>query len=370
MTRDQRRLKRCGPQQKVRFPSVGAAEGEMFYRQSLHGAAAPQRAYECPHCGGWHLTSMERPPWELQETKGETEMDTNETAVTIEEITPAYAALLLEKNTHNRKVRESTVDLYASQMRSGDWKPNSQIQIAADGTLIDGQHRLLACVRSSSPFRCVVVRNAELDWQAVTDIGERRSFADYLRLSHGVVNESKVAATVLSTFLFEAGGGQVSLHGNFQDPVTKARRAPTHFELRDWFLKYQDAHVETARLTNRLQARPVLLPVSATCIPVFAAFASGMSEEAEQFVDEVRMGGPQLAGTTALRERGMRWAASTGTRPGRPVVKATVITAWNRWVGGEEVKTLRAVPRGRFAVQDEAGQAIFPFTQPLEGDDG
>lgn len=50
----------CG---KTRFPTASAAASELalIARYGDNGGRIPIRAYACPDCGGWHLTSWNSP---------------------------------------------------------------------------------------------------------------------------------------------------------------------------------------------------------------------------------------------------------------------------------------------------------------------
>ena len=61
------------------------------------------------------------------------------------QMTPALARRYLKGNTSNRKPRNHHVERYANDMRAGLWAFAAEpIKIADDGTLLDGQHRLMA----------------------------------------------------------------------------------------------------------------------------------------------------------------------------------------------------------------------------------
>lgn len=102
-------------------------------------------------------------------------------------ITPQDAEQLLELNTHNRRLRPSHIDWLARQMRSGDWKLNGEsvkIGRTPDGTdtLLDGQHRLEACVKAGVPFTTLVVTGLPADTQDTVDRGSARTLSDAFSL--------------------------------------------------------------------------------------------------------------------------------------------------------------------------------------------
>jgi hypothetical protein len=86
---------------------------------------------------------------------------------------------LRECNTNNRPQSSRAVDLMVQDMERGEWLDSGQtITFSKDGTLINGQHRLAAIVRSkkSQPFDVIF----GLDAAAFrgTDIGRTRTASD------------------------------------------------------------------------------------------------------------------------------------------------------------------------------------------------
>lgn len=81
----------------------------------------------------------------------------------VELITPARAAWLLQYNAHNqRPVNSRQVDLYARQMAADKWPVTGEGLIFDDkGKLINGQHRLRACVQADVPFESLVVHGID-----------------------------------------------------------------------------------------------------------------------------------------------------------------------------------------------------------------
>jgi len=100
--------------------------------------------------------------------------------VSIEEITPEKAKAMLAANTGNRKLRENHVAALARDIAAGNWQLNGDaIRFNCDGTLIDGQHRLAAVVKSSTPIQSLVVEGIDIGAKATIDTGAKRSAGDY-----------------------------------------------------------------------------------------------------------------------------------------------------------------------------------------------
>jgi len=69
------------------------------------------------------------------------------------EVTPEQAQRWLDANVGNRAVSEKAVSNYARDMKEGRWAyTGDSIKFCSDGLLLDGQHRLHACVRSGHTF--------------------------------------------------------------------------------------------------------------------------------------------------------------------------------------------------------------------------
>jgi len=99
----------------------------------------------------------------------------------IKKITPEIAREMLKHNTHNLPVRQSHVNYLASEMAAGRWALTHQgIAVADDGTVSDGQHRLLAVVQSGVTIETYVTRGIGLDLQPLLDKGRIRAIADEL----------------------------------------------------------------------------------------------------------------------------------------------------------------------------------------------
>lgn len=92
-------------------------------------------------------------------------------------ITPSEAKAILEHhNSHNRKLCLSTVSNYVDEMKKSRWKlTNQAIGFDKNGVLIDGQHRLQACVESGIAITIFVIYGLEPKAQAVIDCNKIRS---------------------------------------------------------------------------------------------------------------------------------------------------------------------------------------------------
>lgn len=126
-----------------------------------------------------------------------------QTEVAVVTVTPEMAKHWLELNIDgNRKLRKSAIDRYAIHMRNNEWPLTGQPIIFNGDQLIDGQHRLHACVKAGVPFRTLVVRNVDCDAFQYLDLGAKRSMADALRFRNHT-NVSDMAAIVRLVMAYE-----------------------------------------------------------------------------------------------------------------------------------------------------------------------
>lgn len=100
-------------------------------------------------------------------------------------VTPEMAEEILNNSKNvftNRKIRQATVDMYAKDMKNGNWKENGEtIKITSDGILIDGQHRLHAIVKCGKPQEMLIVEGISPDVVDTIDIGLKRSLENALQ---------------------------------------------------------------------------------------------------------------------------------------------------------------------------------------------
>jgi hypothetical protein len=106
---------------------------------------------------------------------------------------------------NNRGIRPSVVDAYARDMAAGHWVLNGDpIRFDKDGKLIDGQHRLLACIAANVPFKSFVVRDLPDDAFLTLDSGIKRTMGDELTFAEEK-NAIAVAAAIQQLMRYEAG---------------------------------------------------------------------------------------------------------------------------------------------------------------------
>ena len=109
-------------------------------------------------------------------------------------IAPGMAGVMLEHNIErNRTHRDKITKLYSRQMAEGKWEHTGEaIIFSRSGRLIDGQHRLRACVLAKTSFKTDVrFGMAEAAYDNI-DTGKMRSAGDIFK-NHGYENWERIA---------------------------------------------------------------------------------------------------------------------------------------------------------------------------------
>lgn len=123
--------------------------------------------------------------------------------VHIETITPERATELLGHNTSNRAANPRHIETLAKEMREGRFMTTGQtIQIADNGRLLDGQHRLLALVKAEFTCSFVVVSDLPESIFSAIDRGRRRTSGDVLGIA-GYSQSNNRAALIVALLNYE-----------------------------------------------------------------------------------------------------------------------------------------------------------------------
>jgi len=124
----------------------------------------------------------------------------------IEQITPELAKRLLRIRSKNiRPPRWQKVVAYSENMKRMEWIFNGASLVLDDktGGVLDGNHRLLACIRAKTPFFSVVVRGVRAETYSSMDIGSQRGSRDHLQVGTGrkfSLNDAALMTMILGWF--------------------------------------------------------------------------------------------------------------------------------------------------------------------------
>lgn len=234
---------------------------------------------------------------------------------TPELITPEKAELWLTNNYHNRPVRDALVREYARAMSEGRWIANGEtIKIGSDGSVIDGQHRLWACVKSKSHFYSYIIHGLDSSVFDTIDQGKARTAGDILAID-GVEGFNAIAAAVKWIVFHERREEQFKNVRLDNDEIRAFVRQ--HPEIRDSYKAMQ-----------RSKASVLLGP--AMPLALHYVFSKIDKDWAELFISDLGLG-DQLAiddPVYKLRERIIKDKGMRSKMP-RQDIFAMAIRAWN-----------------------------------------
>ena len=258
---------------------------------------------------------------------------THQITTAIETITPTAAAGWLKQNTFNRPVNDNRVIQYMCDIVDNKWVVNGEtVKFHADGRLLDGQHRLLACVEAKKSFETMVVRGITDEKAFATiDVGETRTHGDIFHIA-GFPDQNNISS--MATILYFMEKKQVSL--------TKIgmKNALPKVLLLEWANKRRDALIACNRAAGVNPAKK-FLPQSMIGAMMYL-FAQKNNAEAEDFIGKLGSG-EGLTRTDpvyVLREKLIENSMSKEKLP-RPLVLAYCITAWNKTRAGESSKFIK-----------------------------
>lgn len=249
-------------------------------------------------------------------------------------ITPKLAEAWLRNNSHNRGVANSRVDQYAADMRRGEWRVNGEtIKLAADGQVLDGQHRLLAVLEADTPIDSLVITGLQAVAQETMDQGRARTLADVFKL-RGEKYYSPLATSARVLALFELYGQIVQPAYQSPPSISQASRAlDRNPELRD-SVAFMFARRRPWMPSSHMGALHFL-------------FATVDAAAANDFVTKLSSGEDLHRGHAihTLREQLLEAHMERV-----PIVQRTqlalVIKAWNAYMAGQPVTRLASTPGG------------------------
>ena len=119
-------------------------------------------------------------------------------------ITPEWAAGKLTTSENIRKLRKHRVELYAEKLKQNMFTlSNDAICVSPNGTLLNGFHRLQACLETGISFDALVGYDVPDESVHAMDQGLKRTTADFLSLPDG--NETGIAAMIKMILAWDMG---------------------------------------------------------------------------------------------------------------------------------------------------------------------
>lgn len=252
-------------------------------------------------------------------------------------ITPKMAQQMLTKNTANRPLNEKICEEYAAAMAAGEWICNGDaIRFDKNGTLIDGQKRLLACVKSGKRFQTYIVHDLPPEAFDSIDRGQPRTLGHVLARRGEKAYLTLAAAVRLLNDITTSAGTPGRMYNKLR-PRQMDAILNQHPQIRD----------SVEKMLNGMGSGQRLLPDSLAAA-LHYLFTQVKPQKADEFWTRVTAG----EGLTKdmpefiLRKKLVQNLSSPGKLP-QTAIAAMCVKAWNaasqnkpmaalRWQDGEE----------------------------------
>lgn len=241
-------------------------------------------------------------------------------------VTAEMARKFLRLNIeNNRPINADRVNQYARDMKSGRWKENGDTIKFSDTTeLIDGQHRLSACVQAGIGFWSLIAYGVKRDAFLTIDRNQTRSTGQLLHLASGVND-------------YNAISGVLSWLWRFRDGIVLTQRQPTAVEANELFEAHPRVR-ESITYTRRLLSKFKAGPVSAVAFCHYC-FSKQDPALAELFFDGLGSGTSlrMIDPVYQLRERIIAQATA-----GRRIATHELIALYFKaWIAEREQRTIK-----------------------------
>lgn len=279
------------------------------------------------------------PPMPQAATKTTSAAPSVKTAIMV--ISPEMAAEWLKKNKGNRTPSRSAIKKYASDMQAGRWSVTGDaIRFDSNGDLIDGQHRLLACLSANTNFESLIISDLPNEVRHQMDLGVRRTPGNILE-QMGVAQGTRLAAAITQLISISDG---TDVRGRITTPMI-VEICQQHPRLAEAVaIVYGGDPLVKDGFVGR---RSIIgaSPAHIAAVYYAAAYLLGEKERADEYLSVFKTGIPNYPGDPAhaFRERLLR-LRSTGTPLTRGAQLRGLCGSWNQF-------RIRK-PTGKFNIPD------------------
>lgn len=256
-------------------------------------------------------------------------------------VTPEMARVLLGRGGKNRPAKARRVSRYASDMKAGLWRfTGDTIKLDSAGAILDGQHRLLACVEADVPFETLLIYDIEADAFTVIDDGAARGLPDLLAID-GVSNYTSVAAALGWVWMYDKSALNFSQRPSGEQRGTKQ-------QLLEFYHSGHKVRWDRAVVAGRKAKKLVGSKGIATACHFL--FQRRSIAEAERFYEELVFGNPEKDSPLYhLRRRLLKDSyENPNLRLPGGLKMALIIKAWRAFVDGKPMKMLKIMDKEPF----------------------
>lgn len=252
-------------------------------------------------------------------------------------VTPSLAKQMLEANIKNRRVKLPVLLRYTQEMNAGRWKEDTgeTIKISKTGIVLDGQHRLLAVVKSNKPINFHIVYDLDDSVFDVLDTGSVRNASDVFLIEK--IKNDNVLPSMITTYEILKKSVVKVFDGQ---SVTKQYR-PTNAELKElYYLRESFWQTVANQATNWYMAFAKILPPST--IGGFYAFFYDINEkDAYDFIHQLCTGKDIKNNSIALLRTKLMQDKIDQKKIQPSIKQAYIIKTWNYFRQNQEFKILK-----------------------------
>lgn len=265
---------------------------------------------------------------------------------TIVTITPNLAHSLLAAdeearkgtNEKNRRQDVGIIRQYEAAMKNGEWALNGEpIIISNNNLILDGQHRLVACVKAGVSFPSLMVWGIDPSAFSTINIGKTRTAGDILYIAN--VPDANNMAGIITRFYaikekhvtqFERGGLRLAAFKKGRNEVLK------------YYHEHKDSCTKACSIAKVAYAKRRLLTVST--IGGYALYLHDVMGHPYEVIESFFMQVFTGTGITnnvclVLQDKLLKYALKE-KRYSPQELTAYIHKSWNAFVTGKDIKAL------------------------------
>tara|TARA_B100000427_G_scaffold171377_1_gene142469 strand:+ start:604 stop:1479 length:876 start_codon:yes stop_codon:yes gene_type:complete len=244
-----------------------------------------------------------------------------------ERITPEMALeILTHKNFKNRPIKKYALKRLTDAIKSGEWIVTNQgISFDPDGNLLDGQHRLHACIEANKPIDILVARNINPKAFQCVDIGASRTAGDTLDIINGNNSQGKLIAAAVKVIWY---------YDNRPAQNWNSADRPSNTLIADLYLKDRDIYDLAAQTVRSKGGKTNISSNSPTvAFYVLAHRRNWPIQKLDEFLDNIYVGANLPSNNVCLSFRNQLSTPAykkRGNHQQRYILNA-FIKAFNTW---------------------------------------
>lgn len=244
-------------------------------------------------------------------------------------ITPEAAQKLLRNNVLNRPLDKNRIAKYAKALRENRWKLNGDtIRVDTKNRLLDGQHRLHACVQANIPFPAVLITGLDPSVFDTIDQGKARTGGDIFSIC-GVTNAALVSSAL--TVVYQ------SRHG-VSEGATARWNIPDMDEKTALFDSLSDFEARVQEVCHYKKFYQNEVPL-ALFAGLYYLFAEKNLAAARMFANELAHGVVGIPHPASALKAALAEIRARDYRPHPQARAALIKTAWNAFAAGKDLQT-------------------------------